>query len=80
MKLIPIAQQTPKVGGSALEGAARNPSLSAEYYAGWSKTLVSASGDQSEGRFTVLPAVYARSRDDHTWQALRDASGLWTAI
>ena len=119
VKLIPIAQQTPKVAGTALEGAAHaavnvykfisrvgvdhlaksgdeyllfldvegDPSLSAEYYAGGSKTLVSASRDQSEGRFTIFPAVYARPRDSKTWQALRDAEqsgaepcrGVWSA-
>lgn len=119
VKLIPIAQQTPKVAGSALDGAAHaavnaykfisrigvdhlaengdeyvmfldvesEPSLSAEYFAGWSKTLVSASRDQSEGRFTIFPAVYARPRDDETWTALREAQrlgaepcrGIWAA-
>ena len=119
VKLIPIAQQTPKVAGSALDGAAHAavnvykfisrigvdhlakngseylmfldvegaPSLSADYYTGWSKTLVSASRDQSERRFTIVPAVYARPRDDETWTALSEAHrmgaepcrGVWTA-
>ena len=119
VKLIPIAQQTPKVGGTALEGAAHaavnvykfisrigvdhlaahgdeylmfldvegSPSLSAEYYTGWSKTIVAASRDQSERRFTILPGVYARPRDTKTWESVRDAKrlgaepcrGVWSA-
>jgi hypothetical protein len=123
MKLIPIAQQTPKVNGSSQEGAANaainvqkflsrigadhlaangneylmfldvegdgqdNPSLSADYYRGWSQTLVSASRDQSGGRFTMVPAMYARTKDTTTWNALRKAEangaercrGVWVA-
>jgi hypothetical protein len=119
LKLFPIAQQTPKVAGSALDGAAHaavnvykfisrlgvdhlaasgreylmfldveaQPSLSADYYLGWSKTLVSASRDQSEGKFTILPAVYARTGDAKTWSAIADATtrgaepcrGAWVA-
>jgi hypothetical protein len=109
LRLLPVAQQTPKVGGTALDGASNaalnvykfieriglehlaasgteylmfldvegdqqgNPSLSAAYYTGWSQTLIAASRDQSNRRFTILPAVYGRSRDTTTWQALRDA-------
>jgi hypothetical protein len=108
VKLIPIAQQTPKVGGTALEGAAHaavnvykfisrigldrlvangsetimfldiegDPPMSAEYYSGWSKTLVAASRDQSEGKFTIRPGIYARPRDGATWTALRVAAAL----
>lgn len=112
LKLLPIAQQTPRVGGSALDGASNaalnvykfitrlgadhlalqgtefvmfldvegdangsNPSLSADYYLGWSQTLVKASRDQSNGRFTIVPAVYGRTKDDATWKAIADAEG-----
>lgn len=110
LKLIPVAQQTPKVGGSFADGAANaalnvykfisrigvdvlaaqgteflmfldvegeaagsNPSMSSDYYLGWSKTLVASSREQSANRLTILPAVYARAKDDTTWNALIDA-------
>jgi len=108
LKLLPIAQQTPKVGGNKaagakhaamnvekfitrigfeqlaasgteylmfldVEGDAENPSLSADYFVGWSNGIVTASGMASNGRFVVLPAVYARTNDDATWHALAAA-------
>jgi len=107
LKLIPVAQQTPKVNRTFADGAANaalnvykfisrigldvlaaqgdeflmfldvegeqggsNPSMSSDYYLGWSKTLVASSREQSANKLTILPAVYARAKDDVTWNAL----------
>jgi hypothetical protein len=123
LKLVPVAQQTPKVGGKEDDGAANatmnvqkfitrlgadhlaangteylmfldvegdpaggNPSMSAAYYKGWSTQLVAASRAQSLGRFTIVPGVYARTKDNNTWNALLAAEaegaercrGVWT--
>ena len=122
MRLLPIAQQTPRVAGTRDEGAAHatmnvekfidrvglewlasagseyvmfldvegervggNPSLSSEYYVGWSTSLVETSRTRSDGRFVILPAVYGRAKDDATWNALVDGEnagatpcvGIW---
>lgn len=110
LKLIPVAQQTPKVNRTFADGAANaalnvykfisrvgldvlaaqgdeflmfldvegeaagsNPSMSADYYLGWSKTLVASSREQSANTITILPGIYARAKDDVTWNALIDA-------
>src|SRR5262245_18474452 len=110
LKLLPVAQQTPKVNRTQADGAANaalniykfisrigldvlaaqgneflmfldvegeptgsNPSMSADYYLGWSKTLVASSREQSGNRITIVPAIYARAKDDVTWNALIDA-------
>lgn len=110
LKLVPVAQQTPKVNRTFADGAANaalniykfisrvgldvlaaqgdeflmfldvegeqggsNPSMSADYYLGWSKTLVASSREQSANKLTILPAIYARAKDDVTWNALIDA-------
>jgi len=110
LKLLPVAQQTPKVNKTFADGAANaalnvykfisrvgldvlaaqgdeflmfldvegeqagsNPSMSADYYLGWSKTLVASSREQSANKITIVPAIYARAKDDVTWNALIDA-------
>jgi hypothetical protein len=107
LKLLPVAQQTPKVGGTAEDGAANaaldvykfitrigadrlaaacaeyvmfldvegdpaggSPSMSADYYHGWSTRLIIASREQSGGKFSIVPGVYARTKDVDTWNAL----------
>src|SRR3954464_6754681 len=107
LKLLPLAQQTPKVGGTREDGAATaalnvnkfisrigadllaahgteyimfldvegdpaggNPSMSADYYVGWSARLLIASHDESKGRFKIVPGIYARTKDTDTWNAL----------
>ena len=66
----------------------KNPSLAAEYYIGWSTELVAQSRKLSSGRFTLLPAVYARTLDSKTWKAIALATaagaepprGAWVAF
>lgn len=55
------------------EEKGKNPSLSSDYYVGWSTALVSESRARSDGRFVILPGIYARTKDSTTWQALADA-------
>src|SRR5215468_2860301 len=62
------------------------PSLSADYYTGWAKTLVDHSQSFSHGAVKILPGVYATQGDDATWQAVATASqrgvqshGAWVA-
>jgi hypothetical protein len=64
-----------------VEGDAPEPSLSADYYTGWTQGLAGASTN-----VTFLPCVYARPDDEDTWTALQQAmaggascSGLWLA-
>ncbi|HEY2321537.1 MAG TPA: hypothetical protein VGJ82_01625 [Thermoanaerobaculia bacterium] len=111
-KLIPIARQTLRVGGSKNEGAADGAmnaealiaafgadlfaaagneflmfldvegpphSLSAEYYAGWSTALQARSRDLSNGRFVILPCVYATQADNQTWRAVVSAGTVCAA-
>jgi hypothetical protein len=60
-----------------------NPSLSADYYAGWAQTLSSYSQQKAGGRFTILPAVYASRDDNQTWQTLQQnvapCHAIWIA-
>jgi hypothetical protein len=58
-----------------VEGTAENPSLSAPYYTGWSRALIDESRTLSGNRFTIVPAVYARTKDDDTWKAIATAVG-----
>ena len=57
-----------------------NPSLSPGYYQGWAQTLASYSQQQSGGRFTILPAVYASRDDNTTWQTLQQGVAPCNAI
>jgi hypothetical protein len=61
--------------------------LSAEYYAGWSETVVNRSSNRSGGGFTIHPCIYLNHGDDPTCRALNQAvnndgapcSGAWVA-
>ncbi len=62
------------------------PSLSVAYYKGWAQTLRDHSATVSEGKVTLLPAVYGTQFDDDTWRAIAQAhlegvecSGVWIA-
>ncbi|MBV9852070.1 MAG: hypothetical protein JO250_20585 [Armatimonadetes bacterium] len=62
------------------------PSLSADYFIGWASALRVRSRELSGDRFELLPCVYARTHDDATWRALRQAQaagapcfGAWVA-
>ena len=63
-----------------------SPSLSTDYYSGWSQTLIAHSRAFSNGAVTLRPCVYATQADDPTWRALAAAiangaacDGLWVA-
>jgi hypothetical protein len=58
-----------------VEGTAENPSLSPAYYTGWSRALVDESRSLSGNRFTIVPAVYGRTKDNNTWNAIATAVG-----
>jgi len=70
-----------------VEGTAENPSLAPAYYTGWAQALVDESRSLSGDRFTIVPAVYARTKDDDTWKAIAAAvaagaekcRGAWVA-
>jgi len=70
-----------------VEGTEKNPSLSSDYYKGWAGALVAESRKSSGDRFTILPAVYGRTKDDDTWTAIANAvangaepcNGAWVA-
>jgi len=70
-----------------VEGTEKNPSLSPAYYKGWAGALVAESRKSSDGRFTILPAVYGRTKDADTWTAIGKAvtdgaepcRGAWVA-
>lgn len=70
-----------------VEGTKKNPSLSPAYYTGWSRALIDESRSLSGDRFTIVPAVYARTKDDDTWTAIATAvaagaeacRGAWVA-
>ena len=51
-----------------VEGAP-NPSLSVEYWTGWSHTLRDYSREVSSNNVTLLPGIYCNF-DHHTWQSL----------
>jgi hypothetical protein len=62
------------------------PSLSADYYTGWARTLVDHSQSFSNGAVTIVLGVYATQSDEPTWRAVADAGergvktqGAWTA-
>ena len=62
------------------------PSLSLSYYTGWAQTLVAFSQSQTNNAITLLPCVYARTKDNVTWDALIAANangikchGAWVA-
>jgi len=52
-----------------VEGAPANPSLSVQYWAGWSQTLKTYSEEISQRTVTFLPAIYCNF-DPQTWQSL----------
>ena len=123
IRLLPIAQQTPNVGGSETMGKSDaidnvedllasfdrsllvaqggqflmfldveglpdqgNPSLSLDYYRGWGSTVEAHSRSVTAGAVTILPGVYARTRDNVTWNNLIAADregvrchGAWVA-
>jgi hypothetical protein len=70
-----------------VEGTGQDhPSLSLPYFIGWSNALSQRSTERSGERFHILPAVYARRRDERTWRVLahaadlgHPASGVWVA-
>lgn len=112
IRLLPIARQTTRVGGTVengledgdrnvdaflnavgidnlaahhgellmfldVEGTGQdNPSLSLPYLIGWSNALSQRVAERSGERFTILPAVYARQKDDATWDAIAHAADL----
>lgn len=51
------------------------PSLSVPYYQGWAGTLVVHSQNFSNGKVTILPAVYGTHSDDATWHAVVNGVG-----
>jgi hypothetical protein len=61
-----------------VEGVGLDVSLSQDYYTGWATALQAKSQELSGGRFTILPCVYARAKDNVTWNALlaADAAGV----
>lgn len=63
-----------------------HPSLSVSYYTGWAQTLVAFSQSQTNNAISLMPCVYARTKDNDTWDALIDANangtkchGAWVA-
>jgi hypothetical protein len=63
-------------------GPTGQPSLSSDYYRGWTQGLGGASA-----KVTFLPCIYARPDDQATWRGLKAAmaadapcSGLWLAF
>lgn len=60
--------------------------LSPAYYEGWAETIADYSLEASNGRVQFLPAIYAGTKSDATWAALREAIrsgsacyGAWVA-
>lgn len=60
--------------------------LSETYYRGWSQAVIAESRALSEGRFTIVPALYLNGHERTTWQTLIAAKrqglicgGLWVA-
>lgn len=70
------------IGGEMLmfldvEGTSdQHPNLSLEYWIGWASALTGHSQRISEGRFTIVPAVYCRKDQNATWRAIADADKI----
>src|SRR5215467_4403799 len=47
--------------------------LDPDYYAGWSSTITTYSGQVSGGSVRFKPAIYANTKDDRTWRNLASA-------
>jgi hypothetical protein len=63
-----------------------DPSLSVDYYTGWSQSLAQSSKNLTGGQITIRPCIYASQGDTATWQALSqamasgaDCGGAWVA-
>jgi len=60
--------------------------VSANYYRGWSRTVIAESLALSGDRFRVVPAIYLNGQEPRTWRSLISAmengsecGGLWVA-